>query len=127
MAATSAYLAGYDLEAHLVGARARYRHKRDLMLATLARVLPEGVTFTRPAGGLFTWLTFPDGFDAAAFMADELLAKDKVAYVPGATFFPVHQQPQHARMSFSGQPDERMVEGLTRLGHRLRSVLASGG
>ena len=129
MAATSAYLAGYDLEAHLVEARARYRHKRDLMLATLARVLPDGVRFTRPAGGLFTWLTFPDGFDAAAFMADELLPKDKVAYVPGATFFPVRQQPQHARMSFSGQPDDRMVEGLTRLGARLRSVLgpASGG
>lgn len=121
MAAASAYLTGYDIEAHLVRARARYRHKRDLMCATLARVLPDGVRFTRPAGGLFTWLTFPEGFDAAAFLADELLPLDKVAYVPGATFFPGAQQPQHARLSFSGQSDQRMVEGLTRLGDRLRS------
>lgn len=84
MAATSAYLTSYDIDAHIAGLLPVYRHKRDLMLATMAEVLPAGVDFTRADGGLFTWLTFPDGFDAAAFMADTLLPQAKVAYVPGA-------------------------------------------
>ena len=89
------------------------------MPATMAEMFPDGVEFPRPDGGLFIWLTFPDGFDAAAFMAEVLLPEAKVAYVPGATFFPVHQQPHHARVSFSGVPDERLVYGITALGRLL--------
>ena len=63
MAATAAYLEAYDIDAHLAEAVPVYRHKRDLMLATLAAVMPESVRWTAPDGGLFTWLTFPDGFD----------------------------------------------------------------
>ena len=62
------------------------------------------------------------GFDAAAFMAERLLPEAKVAFVPGATFFPVQQQPQHARMSFSGVPDDRLVRGVTAIGTLLRQV-----
>ena len=92
MAATSAYLSGYDIDAHIASVIPVYRHKRDLMLATMAATFPASVEFTRPDGGLFTWLTFPADFDAAAFLADRLLPEAKVAYVPGATFFPVTQQ-----------------------------------
>jgi len=84
--------------------------------------LPDGISWTEPDGGLFTWLTFPRGFDAAAFMAKQLLPKAKVAFVPGATFFPVEQQPQHARVSFSGVPDDRLVRGVTAIGTLLRQV-----
>ena len=76
--------------------------------------------FTEPDGGLFVWLTFPAGFDAARFMAHDLLPEAKVAYVPGATFFPVDEEPNHARLSFSGVPDDRLVRGITELGRLLR-------
>ena len=122
MAATSAYLARYDLDAHIAEAVPVYRHKRDLMLQTMAEAFPDTVQWTQPDGGLFTWLTFQPGFDAAAFMTEKLLPLAKVAFVPGATFFPVHQQPHHARMSFSGVPDERLVRGVTAIGKLLRSV-----
>jgi 2-aminoadipate transaminase len=122
MAATSAYLSDYDIDAHIERARPVYRHKRDLMLATIAETFPDGVDHTSPDGGLFTWLTFPRGFDAAAFMADHLLPEAKVAYVPGATFFPVEQQPNHARLSYSGVPDERLVHGITAMGRLLHAV-----
>jgi 2-aminoadipate transaminase len=121
MAAAAEYLDRYDIEAHIARARAAYRHKRDLALATLADVLPPEVRFTRPAGGLFTWLSFPEPFDAAAFMSGVLLPRAKVAYVPGATFFPDRQEPNHARLSFSGLSDERMVDGLGRMGDLLRA------
>ena len=114
MAATSAYLQAYDLDAHVAAALPVYRHKRDLMLDTMRSTFPDSVGFTRPDGGLFTWLTFPDGFDAAAFMRRELLPRAKTAFVPGATFFPVVEEPHHARMSFSGVPDDKLVRGRQR-------------
>jgi 2-aminoadipate transaminase len=123
MAATSAYLSGYDIEAHIADALPVYRRKRDLMVATMERTFPASVSFTRPQGGLFVWVSFPEGFDAASFMLDRLLPEAKVAYVPGATFFPVTQQHNHARVSFSGVPDERLIDGINRFGALLHEEL----
>jgi 2-aminoadipate transaminase len=123
MAATSAYLARYDLAAHIAKALPVYRHKRDLMLETMASTLPSSVSFTRAEGGLFTWLTFPAGFDAAEFMRQDLLPKARVAFVPGATFFPVVEEPNHARLSFSGVPDDQLVSGITAIGKLLHARL----
>jgi 2-aminoadipate transaminase len=120
MSATSDYLTRYDIDAHIARAIPVYRQKRDLMLATMAQTFPDDVQFTEPDGGLFVWLTFPDGFDATAFMAETLVPEAKIAYVPGATFFPVHQEPNHARLSFSGVPDDRLVHGISELGRLLR-------
>jgi DNA-binding transcriptional MocR family regulator len=123
MAAASAFLDRHDLDAHIATIRAAYRAKRDLMLGLIDELFPPSVARTSPDGGLFTWLTFPDGFDAAAFLRDEAIPKAKVAYVPGATFFPVTQQPNHARFNFSGVSDERIVAGIERLARLLRDRL----
>ncbi|GAA3575419.1 PLP-dependent aminotransferase family protein [Microlunatus spumicola] len=123
MAATSRYLEAYDIDAHLARARPVYRRKRDLMLETMAATFPDEVLRTRPEGGLFVWLTFPEGFDAADFLGRVLLPEAAVAYVPGATFFPVTQETNHARMSFSGVPDDRLVDGITRMGRLLHREL----
>ena len=123
MAAASAYLDRFDLDEHIGRIRSAYRRKRDLMLGVIEESFPAGVAWTRPDGGLFTWLTFPDGFDTTAFMRDELLPKARVAYVPGATFYPVVQEPNHARVNFSGVSDERIVTGMTRMADLLRATL----
>jgi 2-aminoadipate transaminase len=123
MAAAAAFLERFDLDAHIALVNAAYRRKRDLMLGLLEEHLPPTVTFTRPDGGLFTWLTFPDGFDAAAFMRDEMLPRAKVAYVPGATFFAVAQEANHARVNFSGVSEAQIVEGMGRLTALLREAL----
>ena len=93
------------------------------MLATIRQTFPQEVRFTDPSGGLFTWLTFPDGFDSAKFMLEQSLPKARVAYVPGATFFPLKQETNHARVSYSTQPDETIVKGITALGQLLKSQL----
>ena len=123
MAAASAYLDRFDLDEHIGRIRSAYRRKRDLMLGVIEQSFPAGIAWTRPEGGLFTWLTFPDGFDAAAFMRDDLLPKARVAYVPGATFYPVAQEPNHARVNFSGVSEERIVAGMTRMAELLRATL----
>ena len=123
MAAASAYLDRFDLDEHIGRIRSAYRRKRDLMLGVIAASFPSSIAWTRPDGGLFTWLTFPEGFDTTAFMRDELLPKARVAYVPGATFYPLVQEPNHARVNFSGVSDERIVAGMTRMADLLRATL----
>jgi 2-aminoadipate transaminase len=125
MAATSAYLDRYDIDAHIGRICASYRHKRDVALAGVARWFPSSVRFTRAQGGLFTWATFPEGFDTAAFMSGRMIPEAKVAWVPGGTFFPVHEESNHARMSFSALPDDRLEDGLERLGALLREELGA--
>lgn len=123
MNATLEYLRRHNIDDHIAKIRPAYLRKRDLMLATMRETFPEEVTFTQPEGGLFTWLTFPVGFDATTFMKETLLPQGKVAYVPGGTFFPVVQEAHHARVNFSGVEDDRIVEGVARMGKFLKQVL----
>ncbi|MEO8264969.1 MAG: PLP-dependent aminotransferase family protein [Ilumatobacteraceae bacterium] len=125
MAAVSLYLDSYDIDSHIDTIRQVYRHKKDLMLDTIRAQFPDDVTFTDPQGGLFTWLTFPEGFDTEVFMRDHALPQAKVAYVPGATFFPLIAESNHARLSYSTQSDERIVEGIARLGSALKAAMVA--
>ncbi|MGB3900328.1 MAG: PLP-dependent aminotransferase family protein [Mesorhizobium sp.] len=119
MAAVSLFLETYDIDEHIAALRQTYRRKKDLMLDTIRRTFPQDVAFTEPSGGLFTWLTFPEGFDTTRFMAEHALPEARVAYVPGATFFPLQQEANHARLSYSTQTDEAIVKGITALGRLL--------
>ncbi|HWK66749.1 MAG TPA: PLP-dependent aminotransferase family protein [Rhizobiaceae bacterium] len=119
MTAVSLFLDTYDIDAHIASIRRAYRHKKDVMLETIRRTFPQDVAFTEPSGGLFTWLTFPEDFDTARFMAEHALPQAKVGYVPGATFFPLEQEVNHARLSYSTQPDDVIVKGISALGKLL--------
>lgn len=120
MTAVTRFLESFDIDAHIERAQAVYRAKRDLMLSTMREHFPAEAVVTTPEGGLFTWVTFPDGFDAAAFMAEHALPEAQVAYVPGGSFFPTEERSNYARFSYSGQSDDEMVDALTRLGAILR-------
>jgi len=120
MFAVSTFLDTCDIDALIGTLRKTYRHKKELMLDTIRRSFPQEVKFTDPSGGLFTWLTFDREFDTTKFMAEKAVPLAKVAYVPGATFFPVVQEINHARLSYSLQSDDMMVEGINRLGSMLK-------
>ena len=89
------------LHAHIATLRTAYAAKKEAMLDAIRQHFPQEITATDPEGGLFTWLTFPEGFDATAFMRDVALPQARVAYVPGATFFPLTPRANHARLNFS--------------------------
>ena len=120
MAAASLFLDRFDLSAHIATLRSAYRRKKEVMLDAIRQHFPQDVTMTDPDGGLFTWATFPQGFDATAFMRDVALPQARVAYVPGASFFPVTERANHARINYSAQSDDRIREGITVLGQALR-------
>lgn len=123
MRAAAAYLSGFDIDAHIAEMLPTYRHKRDLMLATMAEHFPAGITWTTAQGGLFTWATFPQRLDVAAFQRDVLVPRSGVIVVPGAPFFADRPEANHARMSFSGVPDDRLVAGVRSMGALLAEVL----
>ena len=124
MRATAEYLSRFDIERHIAGMLPTYRHQRDLMLATMEEHFPAGITWTRASGGLFTWVTFPRGLDIAAFQRDVLIPRAGVIVVPGTPFFADHPEANHARMSFSGVPDDRLVAGVRAMGELLAQSLA---
>lgn len=122
MAAASLFLDRFDLQAHIAMLQTAYRSKKEVMLDAMRQHFPQEVTMTNPDGGLFTWASFPEEFDATRFMKDVALPIARVAYVPGATFFPTHQQANHARINFSAQSEERICSGIAALGAALRDA-----
>jgi 2-aminoadipate transaminase len=52
-----------------------------------------------------------------------MLPLAKVAYVPDTTFFPVRQETNHARVSFSGIADDRLIHGITAIADLLHEAL----
>jgi DNA-binding transcriptional MocR family regulator len=89
------------------------------MQAALAATMPPSVTWTRPAGGFFCWATLPPEIDATE-MAPEAMARG-VAYVPGASFFPDGEGRNTLRLAFCKVRDDRIDEGVARLGELVAS------
>jgi 2-aminoadipate transaminase len=101
------------MDEQLVRSRALYRGRCERLLAAFERTMPETVSWTRPAGGFFSWVTLPAGGDAVAFAGRAAAAG--VAVVPGAPFFPDGRGGGNLRISFSRVDDELIDEGVERL------------
>jgi 2-aminoadipate transaminase len=112
-----------DLDAHIARLRTIYRQRCDAMLGALEEHIPAEVTYTRPAGGLFLWVELPRGLDARRLLEGAL--EELVAFVPGESFFPCGGHENTLRLNFSAMPEERIIEGIRRLGRVLSSVTAA--
>ena len=104
------FLTSGALDANLVKTKAEYRRRRDLMVGLLEKYMPEGVKWTYPEGGLFLFLTLPEGIDTIE-MYDEALSKG-VAYVAGSFFFLDGSHRNTMRLNFSFIAEEKMEPGL---------------
>jgi len=122
MYAANRFMELYDMDEHIHSIRQAYRRKKDLMLDIMSEVFPENVAFTHPQGGLFVWLTFHKDLDAAELMKERTLPQAKVAYVPGAAFYPVSPEKNHCRMNYSCMPEEKIVKGISLLGEILKEI-----
>ncbi|MCB1390219.1 MAG: PLP-dependent aminotransferase family protein [Rhodobacteraceae bacterium] len=106
---------------HTAMLRRVYGERRDAMLAALARHMPKGVRWTKPEGGMFVWLTLPQGMDGAQLLAQSLRT-EKVAFVPGRAFFADGSNGNTLRLAFSCADAATIEEGMTRLGRLLRAM-----
>jgi len=105
------------LDEHVKLIRKVYRERRDVMLDSLKRNFPSDVKWTHPKGGLFLWVTLPEGMDCDSLF--EAALKENVAFVPGDCFYATKGDngngSRHFRLNFSyGQPDQ-IREGIRRL------------
>lgn len=105
---------GGFLDQHVRRLRKVYRQRRDAMLASLSAHFPEGVEWTHPAGGLFLWVTLPEGIDARELLQQALA--ENVAFVPGQEFFADGTGCHTLRLNFSFSEPLVIEEGIRRLG-----------
>ena len=110
------------LDGHVAGARDVYRSRRDAMLSALATYMPEGVSWTRPGGGFFVWITVPSSINTARL--SEQSATRGVIFFPGHWFYPNQDRFNTIRLSYSTVPEDRIVEGVRRLAETIRQYAA---
>ena len=111
----------YSLDNHVKKIKEVYARRRDLMLETMQEEFPEGIEYTHPDGGLFTWVELPKHLDTRVILKDCL--ENNVAYVPGGSFFPNGGNENCFRLNYSNMPDDRIVEGIKRIGLVLRKYM----
>ncbi|MBZ9960801.1 PLP-dependent aminotransferase family protein [Mesorhizobium sp. BR1-1-14] len=101
----------------LIGA---YRERRDGLFAALEANMPKGVTWSRPEGGMFVWVTLPEGADATALLARSV-KEARVAFVPGNAFNADGTGRNTLRLSFTLADQRAVSEGIPRLAALLKA------
>jgi 2-aminoadipate transaminase len=108
------------LEEHIQELRDIYQRKCAHMLAALEREMPPHVTWTRPKGGFFLWVTLPEGLDAAAVLTEA--RKNLVDYIAGPAFFSDGSGGRSLRLSYSAVSLEQIDTGIARLAAVIRAA-----
>jgi len=109
------------LDKHVKLIRQVYRERRDVMLQALRENFPPMVTWTHPKGGLFLWVTLPEGLDMQAIFQSAI--EHNVAFVPGNSFYAndSREGSRHMRLNFSNAAPEQIREGIGRLATAVKS------
>jgi 2-aminoadipate transaminase len=115
------FLTGTDIESHIRRIKESYRRQRDTMVRAIEEMFPPEVTFTRPDGGMFLWVTLPGGFSSMDLF--DIAIRDNVAFVPGNPFYTDGGGSNSMRLNYSNADDDVIVEGIRRLGDAIREML----
>lgn len=114
------FMERYDFEGNLQKLTDLYRKRRNAMVESLEAMMPAGVTFTRPQGGLFLWVELPEQLGAVELLQECL--KREVAFVPGDAFFPNGGIKNTLRLNYSNMSEERIREGIRRLAEAIKML-----
>jgi 2-aminoadipate transaminase len=109
------------LDQHIPTIRTLYGNQCQVMLDAMAQHFPPGVTWTRPEGGMFIWVTLPRQIDAMKLLDQAIAAR--VAFVPGAPFYANEPVVNTLRLSFVTVPPEKIHEGIAILGKLIAGML----
>lgn len=117
----SAYLRDYDWRAQIDTYRALYQERCEALLAALEKYMPDDVTWTRPGGGFFVWVTLPAHVDTYPLLHKAIEAG--VVFIPGAAFTPLDTPNNNLRLAFSAVSSENIAEGVRRLAPVLQEAI----
>lgn len=113
------------LDRHIPTIRELYGNQCQAMLDAMAEHFPASLTWTRPQGGMFIWVTLPKHINAMELL-DEAI-KEKVAFVPGAPFYANEPETNTLRLSFVTVPPERIRQGIAILGRLIAARMQAAG
>jgi 2-aminoadipate transaminase len=116
------YLVDNDIDKHIVKIRDAYKKRRDLMVSMIAEYFPEEIKYTKPEGGMFLWITLPDGISSLDLV--DLAIKENVAFVPGKAFYVDGGGNNTLRLNFSNSDEEKIEEGIKRLAKIIKKSLS---
>jgi 2-aminoadipate transaminase len=102
------------LEAHVARMVEAGRTRLAAALGACGTWLPAGTRWTEPEGGMNVWVSLPEPLDASALL--EKACAGGVAYLPAKYFAVGGAEPGGLRLSFAHLPEERIEEGVARLG-----------
>ncbi len=108
----------YDIVELIGKMRDLYKEKCSIMIDAMKKYLPKEITYTVPGGGLFVWCNAP-GIDTLKLSRE--CTEKKVLIVPGNNFA-TDQSLENSgfRLNFSTMPNDKIVEGVKRLGEVLK-------
>lgn len=114
------YLRANDIDAHIEKIRALYKRQRDCMVAAIQRYFPASVKYTEPEGGMFLWVTLPEG-QSALKLFDTTIAKN-VAFVPGDPFYVNEENVATLRLNYTNSDEPAIDKGIWRLAEAMREI-----
>lgn len=117
------YMECYNMNGNIKKLVEVYRRRRDVMLESMQKEFPEGMRWNKPEGGLFIWAELPENVQAAQVLEESL--KRNVAFVAGGCFYPGGGHGNTLRLNFSNASEEKIVEGIRRLGGVIREFMQS--
>jgi 2-aminoadipate transaminase len=114
------YLCDNDLNAHIATIIRQYGRQKEAMIGAIRDFFPTDVQYTNPEGGMFLWVTLPEGMSSMALFAAAI--KKKVAFVPGTPFYVDRKDTNTLRLNFSCSDEPTIVEGIKRLGNAIDNL-----
>lgn len=109
------------MKTHIQTIRRVYKERRDVMISALEEYMPEGVSWTKPKGGLFLWVTLPECLDTNTIF--KTAVEKKVAFVPGESFHALGGGLNTMRLNFSNSKPDLIVEGIKRLAEVVKAEI----
>ena len=116
------YLSENDLDEHIEKTKVLYKQKAEYMMSCMAKYFPEGVSYTKPEGGMFIWATLPEGVKAVDVQAAAI--KKGVAICAGDPFYEDERGVRTMRLNYSNSSDEQMDKGIKLLSEAISEVMA---
>jgi 2-aminoadipate transaminase len=107
------YLSEYDIDEHISIISKAYGEQASAMMQAIERYFPKDIHYTQPEGGMFLWLTLPEGKSAMTLF--DLAIKEKVAFVPGNPFYVNKEDVNTCRLNFSCSTPEQIETGIRKL------------
>jgi len=114
------YLENNDFETHIAKIRELYKKQAGAMLEAMDEYFPKSVSYTRPDGGMFLWVTLPLGVSALKLFPKAL--EKRVAFVPGDPFYINVKDANTMRLNYTNADCDTIREGIMRLGELLKEI-----